>query len=111
MPGRRSTPELTSTTSGRTRATASATVSGVSPPASTIVAPASRGARLAGDGQVERNAAAARRVRHPGLDQDGVGVARRFGQSVEIVGGRDADARATPRSPAGAEPGGIALGA
>jgi hypothetical protein len=42
MPGRRSTPELTSTMSGRTRATAAATVSGVSPPASAITPPASR---------------------------------------------------------------------
>ncbi len=86
MPGRRSTPELTSTMSGRTRATAAATVSGVSPPASTIAPAAEPRPGLAREHEVQRDAATAGDVRHPWLDQHGVRVHRGLAQEAEVFG-------------------------
>ncbi len=105
MPGRRSTPELTSTMSGRTRATAAATVSGVSPPASTIDARrrAATGPRRA-SARVERDAGAARQRAPPAARP-----ARRpppstiSGRSAEIVGSGQ-PRHAPDTQPFGAQP-------
>ena len=106
MPGRCSTPELTSTTSGRTRATASPTVSGTRPPASTILEARQARAGLASHGEVQRNARSARCVRNPRLHQHGVGVPGGLAQRVEI--GRRGDPHHPPdEQPLGPETDGI----
>ena len=106
MPGRRSTPELTSTTSGRTRATATATRRRGEPAGEHHRAPGQPLAGLTCDGQVERDAGSPRRVRHPRLDQHGVGVARRCGQARRDRSGSAMRSTRHTSEPLGAEPGG-----